>query len=195
MLNTYIKNRGITQTIVHDNNHNHFNQINWDADYDGNIANISVNSNTDGKHDQFNISLDNADLANMLTMPSVNTPIDKRLRMDFQEPFYRPEPLFLELPTPEIQPRKPKTIEELIKGISSPASDEELIVPLTIDKKTVDNYTLTPRKKHRRRKTHVTHKVYKKPKSVSKSKSKTKSKSRSMRKTLSMPIVDLINSI
>ena len=194
MLNTYIKNQGITQTIIHNNNRNHFNQVNWDADYDGNIANISVNLNTDGKRDRFNISLDNEDLANILTIPSVNTPIDKRLKMDFQEPNYQLEPLFLELPTPEIKSRKPKTVEELIsKAISSPGADEELLVPLTIDKKTMDNYTLTPKKKHKRPKTHITHRVYKKRKS-SNSKSKSK-KSRTKRTTLSMPIVDLINSI
>jgi hypothetical protein len=187
MLNTYIKNQGITQTIVHDNNHNHFNQINWDADYDGNIANISVNSNNDGKRQKFNISLDNEDLANILNVPSINTPIDKRLKMDFQDPSYRIEPYFLELPaprisTPQLEARKPKTMKEIInRGVSSPAFDEELIVPLTIDKNIFDNYTLTPRKKHRRRKSHVTHKVYKKPKS-----SKSKSKSRSIKKTMSM---------
>jgi hypothetical protein len=198
MLNTYIKNRGITQTIIHDNNHNHFNQINWDADYDGNIANIIVNSNNDGKRDRFNISLDNEDLANILNIPSINTPIDERLKMDFQESTYRVEPYFLQLPspellTPELEPRKPKTIEQIIdRPISSPSVNEELIVPLTIDKKTIDDYTLTPKKRHRRHKTHVTHKVYKKPKTSTKSKSK--SKTRSMKKSVSMPIVNLINS-
>jgi len=186
MLNTYIKNQGITQTIVHDNNNNHFNQINWDADYDGNVANISVNSNKDGKRNKFNLTLDNEDLANILNIPSINTPIDKRLKIDFQEPSYKIEPYFLELSapqisTPQLEPRKPKTMKEIIsRGISSPALNEELIIPLTIDKNTIDNYTLTPRKKHRRRKTHVTHKVYKKPKS------RMKSKSRSIKKTMSM---------
>ena len=32
MLDTYIKNQGVTQTIVHDNNNNHFNQIKWDIE-------------------------------------------------------------------------------------------------------------------------------------------------------------------
>ena len=204
MLNTYIKNQGTTQTIIHDNNRNHFNQINWDADYDGNIANISFNSNTDGKHNKFNVSLDNEDLANILNIPSVNTPIDKRLKMDFDEPSYRPDPYFIELPTPELptpelQPRKPKIIKELIdRRISSPLPDEELILPLSVSDKSIKKlYTLTPRKKHRRRKTHITYKVSKKPKSTTKSKSSTKSKSktRSMKKSLSTPIVDLINSI
>jgi hypothetical protein len=195
MLNTYIKNQGTTQTIIRDNNHNHFNQINWDANYDGNIANISFNSNTDGKHNKFNVSLDNEDLANILNIRSVNTPIDKRLKMDFDEPSYRPEPYLIELPTPELQPRKPKTIQELIdRRISSPLPDEELILPLSISDKSIKKlYTLTPRKKHRRRKTHITYKVSKKPKSSTKSKSK--SKTRSMKKSLSTPIVDLINSI
>jgi len=198
MLNTYIKNQGITQTIVHDNNHNHFNQINWNADYDGNIANITVNSNKDGKRNRFNISLNNEDLANILNVPSVNTPLDKRLKADFHESSYRVEPYFLELPSPELlspqlEPRKPKTIEEIIdRRISSPSLNEELIIPLTIDKKTMDDYTLTPKKRHRRRKTHVTHKVYKKPKTASKSKSKTKT--RSMKKSVSTPVIDLINS-
>lgn len=197
MLNTYIKKQGITQTIVHDNkHHNHFNQINWDTDYDGNTANISVKTNTDGKRDRFDISLDNEDLAHILNIPSVNTPIHKRLKIDFQKPSYKVEPYILELPTtprlvtprlvtprllaPQLEPKKPEILEEIIsRGISSPASHEELIVPLTIDKKIMNDYILTPTKKHRRRKTHITHKVYKKLKSISKSKSK---KTRSSRK-------------
>jgi hypothetical protein len=182
MLNTYIKNRGITQTILHENNKNHFNQVNWDADYDGDIANISVNSNIDGKRDRFDISLDNEDLAHILNIPSVNMPIDKRLQLDFQEPAhnYRHQPYLLELPAsiPRLQSGKPKTVEEIIsRGISSP---KELIVELPIDKKTMDYYTLTPKRRHRRPKSHITHKVYKKKTSSSKSKSRT----RSMRKSL-----------
>jgi hypothetical protein len=188
MLDTYIKKQGVTQTILHNNNKNHFNQINWDADYDGNIANISVNSNINGKRDRFNITLDNEDLADILNIPSVNMPIDKRLELDFQGLSYRPES-FLEFPTrltvPELEPRKSTTIKEIInRGISSPAQNEELIVPLTIDKKTMDDYVLTPNKRHRRRKSHITHKVYKKNKSSNKSSIKSKVKTRSMRKTL-----------
>ena len=85
MLNTYIKNRGTTQTLVNNNNQKQFNQINWDADYDGQIANISVTSDTDGNKNHFDIKLDNEDLANMLNIPSVSTPIDKRLQMDFDD--------------------------------------------------------------------------------------------------------------
>ena len=190
MLNTYIKNRGTTKTIVHDNNNNHVNLINWDADYDGDIANISVNTNTDGKRNHFKFSLDNHDLANLLNIQSVDKPLDKRLKMDFKEPNYTPEPYFIELPTPKLQ------IEDIVdRHITPPLSNEELIIPLTIDRKTKDLFTLTPNKKHKRPKTHITHRVYKKLKSKSKSKSKSKTKSKiksrsSSRK--SIPIIDLL---
>jgi hypothetical protein len=61
--------------------------------------------------------------------------------------------------------------------LSSPLPNEELVIPLTIDKKTVDKYTLTPKRRHRKTKTHKTYKVYKRSKS-----SKTKSKTKSLRK-------------
>ena len=35
MLDTYIKNRGSTKTIIHNNNHNKISEANWDVDYDG----------------------------------------------------------------------------------------------------------------------------------------------------------------
>jgi hypothetical protein len=187
MLNTYIKNRGTTKTIIHNNNHNQISSIDWDADYDGDVAHIALQANTNGKQERFDISLDNDDLANILNVQSVDMPIDKRLQMDFQESY--DEPYILELPAPELLPRKPKNIRNII---SSPLPNEELIIPLEIDQNARDKYTFTPQKKHRRRKTHVTHKVYKKLKSSRKSKSKRRSKSRT---TMSTPIIDLINRI
>jgi hypothetical protein len=194
MLNTYIKNQGITKTIIHSNNHNHVNQTNWNADYDGEIANISVNTNNDGRRKHFDIILDNEDLANILNVQSIDMPIDKRLKMDFQEPYYEPENYYIELPTPELEPKKPKlleyipTVQEVHKPhISSPVTGEELIIPLTIDRKTADKYTFTPKRRHRRLKTHVTHRVYKKPKTTTKSinKHKTKKSRSSSKKTMS----------
>jgi hypothetical protein len=212
MLNTYIKNRGITQTLINNNNQKQFNQINWDADYDGQKANISFTSDTDGNKNHFDIQLDNEDLANMLNIPSVSTPIDKRLQMDFNDSFRRePQILQIEIPdikTPRVAPRKPsymfdepetedESIDELLESIkhnsylSSPLPQEELIAPITIDDKTLNNLTLTPNKRHKRPKTHKTYKVYKKPKSsstikaagIKKSKSKNKPKSKSRTRT------------
>jgi hypothetical protein len=163
MLNTYIKNRGTTQMLVRNNNKNKFNEINWDADYDGEIANISLDSISNGHKNHYNIQLDNEDLANLLNIPTVNMPIDKRLKMDLERPnrnIYK-----IELPSSS------STIEDLITSnghLSSPMSNEELIVPITIDSK-------SSARRPKIRKTHKTYKVYKKQKS---SASKTKSHSR-----------------
>jgi hypothetical protein len=187
MLNTYITNQGTTKTIIHDNNHKQMNQIKWDADYDGDVAHISVNTNANGKRKHFEISLDNEDLANILNIQSVNMPIDKRLQMDFQEPYYKSEPYIIELPTPEFEPRQPRTIQEIAnRHISTPFNGEELVIPLSIDGNK-DLLNLITHKKHKHHKTHKRHKVHKK-KSRPKSK---RSKSRSTsRKTI--PIIDLI---
>jgi len=139
MLNTYIKNRGITQTLVNNNNQKQFNQINWDADYDGQNANISFTSDTDGNKNHFDITLDNEDLANMLNIPSVSTPIDKRLQMDFDDSFRRqPQILQIEIPqlkTPTVQPRLPSYMVEskspLVQTksplVEEPETDEQTI--------------------------------------------------------------------
>jgi hypothetical protein len=162
MLNTYVKNKGTTQILVRNNNKNKFNEINWDADYDGETANISLDSISNGHKNHYNIQLDNEDLANLLNIPTVNVPIDKRLKMDLERPnhnIYR-----IELPSSS------STFEDLLTQnnyLSSPMSNEELIVPITIDSKS--SY-LTPRRRHKQKKTHKTYKVYKKRKSSSKTK-------------------------
>ena len=85
----YFKNKGITQTTVEDNHHHkQLNEIKWDADYNGKNANIKLDVIDHGKKNKYRIQLSNKDLANMLSIPSTNIPIDKRLEMDFlnQEP-------------------------------------------------------------------------------------------------------------
>jgi hypothetical protein len=181
MLNTFIKNQGTTKTIVRNNNRNQISSIDWDAEYDGDTAHISLDANNNnGKREHLDISLDNNDLAKILNMHSVNIPIHKRLEMDFQKS-YIDEPYIIELPTNRLKSNR----------ISSPLENEQLIIPLKIDKKT-GKYTFTPRKKHMRRKTHVTHRVYKKLKTSRKSQSSRKSHSR---KTMSTRNVDLINKM
>ena len=187
MLNTYIKNRGMTKTIVHDNNNNQINEIKWDADYDGDVANISINAESNGKSKHFDIKLDNNDLANLLNINSINMPIDKRLKTDFYKQNYDNEPYFIELPAPEIQPREPiikepdTYIEELIdKHISSPKTNE-IFLPLSIDSNEFNKYTFTPKRKHRRRKTHITHKLIKRTKSKSSRTKSAKTKSNKYR--------------
>ena len=151
MLDTYIKNRGMTKTIVHNNNRNTINETNWDADYDGDVANVSLDLTKNGRNKHLDFKFTNDDLANMLSIPSVNQPIHKRLKMDFRKPESSFEKIFLEL-EPEssdsdsssdldldlenmntIFDNKPVSssspIQELLTHISSPKSNEEFIMP------------------------------------------------------------------
>ena len=182
MLDTYIKNRGTTKTIIHDNlnttNYNTMNEIQWDADYDGKIANLSLDVNSNGKHGHYDIQLNNEDLANILNIPSIDLPLDKRLARDFKshDNYYNKEPVFIELDNPHTisnhtqEYSLDKPIKDSYKThISSPLPQEELVIPLTIDKSltidkplTIDknilkSHNLTS-KRHRK---HKTHKVYK----------------------------------
>lgn len=86
MLDTFIKNRGETKTILHNNNNNHndISKINWDAEYDGDKANVSLDFDTNGKKGHYDLELNNNDLAEILNIPTINSPIDKRLLYDFK---------------------------------------------------------------------------------------------------------------
>jgi hypothetical protein len=208
MLNTYIKNRGTMKTIVHDHDKNKVNVLNWDADYDGDNANLILTSTTDGKKKQIGIQLDNNDLANLLNIPSVNMPLDRRLKDDFIK---KPSPKLLQIQLPEseldtdltdiespetiefpesmsIQPSS-TSIEDLLSSsrfLSSPLPDDKLIIPITINDRPSHDYTLTSRRRHRRPKTHKTYRVYKvnkKPTHTSRSSPKSKSSKKSSRKS------------
>jgi hypothetical protein len=92
MLNTFIKNRGATKTIIHNNNKNKVNEIKWDADYDGDVANISLDLTNNGNVNHLNLKLDNDDLANILNISSVKTPIHRRLAKDFKKVHFHKDP-------------------------------------------------------------------------------------------------------
>jgi len=175
MLDTYIKNRGTTKTLIYDNNHNNVNEIHWDADYDGNTANISLDLQNNGKQQHYDIMLDNKDLANILNVPSVKSPLEKRLKKDFNKSsvIHNPHIYKIKFDNSNLLPITPKPYtEQFLKTmhnnkpyISSPLQNEEFIIPLTIDNKTTNKYTLTSKKRRRKTRTHKTYKVYKKHKS------------------------------
>lgn len=88
MATTYIKNKGISQTVFQDNHHNQVkNEIKWNAKYDGKRANISLDMNDNGKKNKYRVQLNNEDLANLLSIPAVNKPLETRLKDDFMSDF------------------------------------------------------------------------------------------------------------
>ena len=172
MLNTFIKNRGTTKTIIHDNNKNNVNVIDWDADYDGNVANISLDLTNNGNVNHLNLKLDNDDLANILNINSVKMPIHKRLKKDFKKARFHKDPsmynVYLDdFRSPAIQKEMDKDsfADEILQSLKpssrvlSPLPNEELIIPLTIDENDSEIPVIfTGNTKHRLRP--KTHRVY-----------------------------------
>jgi hypothetical protein len=105
---------------------------------------------------------------------------------------------FEELKSPPLMPIAPqrkseKSIEELLETvrqtplhISSPAPNEEFIIPVSLHNNSIDKYTLTPKRRHRKIRSHKIRKVYKKLKSNSSKSSSSKSR-RHRKKTTSSP--------
>ena len=206
MFNPYVKNRGLTQTIVNNSdNKNHFNEMIWDSNYNGDIANISIATNTDGDTKKYNLRLDNEDLADMLNIYSVNIPIDKRLKMNLERSSCRHDPVYkIELPNimHDYKPQEYENITKILESpkrinyLSSPLPNEELIIPITIGDKNASRkyssrkyssrkYSLTPNKRRKYKKSHKTYKVYKKLKSFNrKSKSHSANSKKSRRNSV-----------
>lgn len=82
-MNTYIKNVGMTKTLININNKKSNKEIKWDGDYNGKIAKLNLNINDNGKKKGIHMELNNDDLLKLLNTPSINMPIDKRLEHDY----------------------------------------------------------------------------------------------------------------
>jgi hypothetical protein len=83
MLQTYMKNKGTTKTIFHNNNTNIVKEYDWDIDYDGDKAKVSIDTKENGKPGHYELEFDNNDLANIFKINSVKKPINQRLLDDF----------------------------------------------------------------------------------------------------------------
>ena len=86
MSDLYIRSKGATKTLIRSNNRENIKQFDWDADYNGERANISLDMSEKGEHDHYQIQLSKEDLEKLFTVPSVNQPIHERLQNDFLEP-------------------------------------------------------------------------------------------------------------
>jgi hypothetical protein len=204
MLNTFIKTKGITKTLIHNNNKNYINELNWDADYDGEKANISLDIDENGTKGHINMKMNNDELAELLNIPSESTMLDERLYNDFFRNSPNNEYKIIEieeLPKSTIHNRnkfhllkdsfekhKKKvrfaneklTAKDIYTHISSPEPDEEILFPLVIS----DTKTRKHRG-HKKPKSHVTYKVYRKNKNSTNShRTRPYSHAHSSRKTL-----------
>lgn len=97
-----MQNYGFAKTIINKNNKKTKNEIMWNGNYNGNIANIEVNMNDNGIKEIVKMQLNNNDILNILGVQPINIPLEQRLQNDFLD-----EPLNLErLPKGKISSRK-----------------------------------------------------------------------------------------
>jgi hypothetical protein len=83
-MTAYIKNKGIAQTYYENSHHRKkAGEIKWNAKYDGELANIKVDVNNNGKKNKYRVQLNNEDLVDILSIPSINQPLEQRLQNDF----------------------------------------------------------------------------------------------------------------
>ena len=193
--NSYIKNVGSTQTIIGNRCQSHVQEMDWNADYDGDRAKVLLRTNTDGNKHKYQFTLDNDDLANILNIDSVNIPIHKRLKSDFKKPGFRYKPNLyrIQLPAPEVMgepfsstsfpssstsfPSSSTSLSDLLSSstpdsyLSSPSSDDEFIIPVSLNEDPYKKYTFTPKRRNLTLKTHKTYRAFKHPKSSRRSKS------------------------
>jgi hypothetical protein len=151
MEDIYIQNKGITTTFIHNKGQNSMNEMDWNANYDGKIANIHMEMNNNGKTNNYDFQLDNKDLEEMLSIPSINETLDRRLRNDFIQKKKREEPLFIivededplyklkliqKKPIPRCKKYKKPSFKKYTH-ISSPRFEEEYLVhnPVSLNKK------------------------------------------------------------
>ena len=80
---SYMQNYGFAKTVINKNNKKTKNEIMWNGDYNGNIANIEVNINDNGNEKIVKMQLDNNDILHMLGVQPINIPLEQRLQTDF----------------------------------------------------------------------------------------------------------------
>ena len=89
MTNTLVLNSGSTQSVLIKNGKAKTNGVQWNANYDGDIANVDLKLNDNGRENHYKVEMTNDELeniANMLVEPRpVNKPIHNRLLEDFDE--------------------------------------------------------------------------------------------------------------
>lgn len=158
MLDTFIKSKGNAKTLIHNNNKNYYGELNWDADYDGNKANISLDLDENGEKEHIEMKMDNDQLAELLNIPSENNTLDKRLYNDFLSRRSPPSRKYriIELPKKKHVHFNNNALDNIYTHISSPNSQEQIIFPLTVVNKT--------RRQHHKKKpkSHITYRVYRK---------------------------------
>ena len=68
MTNTLLLNSGSTQSVLIKNGKAKTNGVQWNANYDGDIANVDLKLNDNGREKQFKVEMTNDELENLADM-------------------------------------------------------------------------------------------------------------------------------
>ena len=82
-MSSYIQNYGFAKTIILNDKQDIHNEIKWQGDYDGNMANINIGMNNNGNSEFVSMKLDNNDLRQLFGIQPVEMSLDKRIMNDF----------------------------------------------------------------------------------------------------------------
>jgi hypothetical protein len=79
----YFESKGEALSVFKVNGKETTQSAEWDVNYDGDLANIKLDTDTNGKKEHKKIKLTNDDINAMLSVPSHDLSLDSRLETDF----------------------------------------------------------------------------------------------------------------
>ena len=140
MKSNFAISSGSAQSVTINNGKAKTNGLKWDANYNGEVANVDLNLNENGREQHYKVEMTNEELekiANMFATRSNDEIIDKRLLADFNENNMKPQ-MILEINDinsyrqprrPRLEMQNPVSSSNYLTHISSPTSFEDLIIP------------------------------------------------------------------
>ena len=140
MKSNFAISSGSAQSVTINNGKAKTNGLKWDANYNGEVANVDLNLNENGSEQHYKVEMTNEELekiANMFATRSNDEIIDKRLLADFNENNMKPQ-MILEINDinsyrqprrPRLEMQNPVSSSNYLTHISSPTSFEDLIIP------------------------------------------------------------------
>uniref|UniRef100_A0A6C0KSB1 Uncharacterized protein n=1 Tax=viral metagenome TaxID=1070528 RepID=A0A6C0KSB1_9ZZZZ len=85
-MTTYVQSFGYTKTFINKNNKKSQNEMKWQTNFDGNEANLLLDINNNGSKEFYNIHLNNNDLMELFSIPTIEKSLEQRLKDDFFKP-------------------------------------------------------------------------------------------------------------
>jgi len=80
---TRFQSQGFMKTMMMNGSIKNERDVEWNSQYDGKKADLNVMTNLNGKKEKYHIQMNNQEMEQLLSQPSVEQRLDKRLIKDF----------------------------------------------------------------------------------------------------------------